>query len=278
MSNANNITKRPIAGIGVGLRAQHVAHVLQEQPKIAWFEILADNYLNHHGPALEQLFEIASHYPVVMHSVGMSLGSIDPLNLKYLAQLKQLAQQIKPTWISDHLSWISTGAEYIHQLMPLPYNQEAIKQVVERIKKIQDFLGEQILIENVSSYLDYTNSTMPEWEFVNQVIEQADCGLLLDVNNVYVSSFNQTFEPTHYLAQIEVSRVKQMHLAGFEDHQSYLLDSHDAVVAPPVWDLYRKAIKRFGKIPSMIEWDAKIPEFSVLHAEAKKAEEILFVD
>ncbi len=275
MKNDKEIAKRPIAGIGIGLRAQHVEHILLEQPKVAWFEVLSDNYLNHQGLALDQLVEISTRYPLVMHSVGMSLGSSDPLNIDYLTQLKQLAQQIKPAWISDHLCWISVDSEYLHQLMPLPYNDETVNYVANRIKRIQDFFGESILIENVSSYLDYANSTMPEWEFVNRVLDQADCSLLLDVNNIYVSGFNQNFDPYMYLQQIEGSRIKQIHLAGFEDHQNYLLDSHDAVIAAPVWDLYHAAIKRFGKIPSLIEWDAKIPEFSVLQAEAKKAEEIL---
>ncbi|MGB6977257.1 MAG: DUF692 family multinuclear iron-containing protein [Gammaproteobacteria bacterium] len=263
---------RPIQGVGIGLRVVHIPYILEHQPDVPWLEVLTDNYLNEGGIALHQLHRVRVDYPMVLHGVGLSLGATDPLNWDYLKNLKQLMQQLEPAWISDHLCWVSAQQQYFHELLPLPYTEEALQLLVQRIRRVQDYLGQQILVENVSSYLSYQHSTLTEWEFLNQVAEQADCFILLDINNIYVSATNLDFDANTYLSQINPQRVRQFHLAGYQSQLNYLLDAHSAPVHTPVWQLYEKALTHFGAIPTLIEWDTNIPEFAQLQAEAAKAQ------
>ncbi len=264
--------KRPISGVGIGLRHQHYEEIFATEPAIPWFEVLTDNFMGTGGLPIHYLSRIAARYPIVMHSVGLSIGSTDPLDQVYLAELKALKECYHPAWLSEHLCWTSVHGNHFHDLMPLPYTDEVVTHVAERIRQVQDFFGEQILIENVSSYLNFRDSTLTEWDFVTAVASAADCYLLLDINNIYVSSQNHQFDPMAYLSGIPVDRVKQFHLAGFEDYGSHLLDSHSRPIADDVWTLYRSALKRFGPVPGLIEWDAEIPPLDVLLAEVEKAE------
>lgn len=266
---------KPIHGAAVGLRSCHYQYILEHRPAIAWLEVLIDNYMVKGGMMLHRLQQIREHYSITFHGVGMSLGSTDPLNMNYLQHLKALADRFAPSFISDHLCWGSVNHQYLHELLPLPYTEEALKHVVKRINTIQDYLGQRILIEDVSSYLTYNTSTLCEWEFLNAVAEQADCYILLDINNVYVSAYNHGFDAKNYLSKITRARVKQFHLAGFEDHQHYYLDAHSACVKPPVWALFDEAIQRFGAQPTAIEWDNNIPDFPLLAAQAQQAELLL---
>lgn len=261
-----------IQNVGLGFRSCHYSYIIENLPAVPWFEIITENYLGKQGVALKQLQTLREHYPLVFHGVSMSLGSTDPLNIEYLQQLKHLSAVIKPAYISDHLCWTSVNGEYFHELLPLPYTEEAINHVGARIQQVQDFLGQQILIENVSSYLNYSHSTMPEWEFINAIAETADCFILLDVNNIYVSAHNHGFDASFYINQINTSRVRQFHLAGFLDCGTHLLDTHGAYVHEKVWSLYETALQRFGAIPTLIEWDNDIPSFSELLNEAAKAQ------
>lgn len=263
-----------IRGTGVGLRAQHFSYILENLPPVPWFEVLTDNYLNEGGVARANLQRVCEHYPIVLHGVGLSLGSTDPLDSNYLHKLKNLATHLQPSYISDHLSWVSVNGQHTHQLLPLPYTEEAITHVVQRIAQTQDFLQQRILIENVSSYLNYNCSEMTEWEFLTEVAQRADCYILLDINNIFVSATNQNYNPYFFLQHLPQKRVKQYHLAGYESHGKYLLDTHSALIATPVWELYEKAIQLFGTAPALIEWDAKIPDFSVLLQEVDKAQHI----
>jgi hypothetical protein len=264
-----------IQNVGLGFRACHYSYIVENIPSVPWFEIITENYLGKQGVALKQLQILREHYPLVFHGVSMSLGSTDPLNAAYLQQLKQLSAVIKPAYISDHLCWTSVNGEYFHELMPLPYTEETIKHVTARIQQVQDFLGQQILIENVSSYLNYSYSTMPEWEFLNAIAESADCFILLDLNNIYVSGQNHGFDPSLYINKINASRVRQFHLAGFLDCDTHLLDTHGAQVHPQVWSLYETALEQFGAIPTLIEWDNDIPSFPELLNEASKAQKLM---
>jgi hypothetical protein len=264
-----------ITGVGLSLKAQHYQVILNQQPPVPWFEVLADNYLLSGSGSRIHLERVRHHYPVTLHGVGMSLGSTDPLNWDYLDKLKALADQIQPQWISDHLCWNSVQGQYLNDLLPLPYTAEAMDHVAERIKQVQEFLGQKILIENVSTYLSFQSSEMSEAEFVRSVAEKADCLILLDVNNIYVSSYNSGSDPLHYLQIIPVERVREFHLAGYTDKGTHLLDTHSAPVHPPVWDLYQQAVRRFGPVPTLIEWDSDIPAFEVLQQQAVQAEQII---
>ncbi|NEP14015.1 MAG: DUF692 domain-containing protein [Symploca sp. SIO2C1] len=264
-----------IKGVGIGLRSAHYQDILNYKPTVPWFEVLSDNYLSPGGMPLYYLERIRQDYPVNLHGVGMSLGSTDPLNLDYLLRLKRLAQRIEPAYISDHLAWISVNGCYLNDLMPLPYTKEVIEHLARRILQVQEFLGRQILLENPSLYLTFTESTMPEWEFIQELLEKADCYLLLDLNNVYVSATNQGFDPFDYLNALPANRVKEIHLAGYEEREDYLFDTHGYPVHNPVWKLYQKALERFGTVPTLIEWDTDIPDFEVLMVEASKAQQQL---
>ena len=261
-------------GFGLGLRTEHYEAVLREHPRVDWFEVLTENYLVPGGKPLYYLDRIRERYPLVMHGVSLSIGSTAPLDRDYLTALKYLATRIGPRWISDHLCWTGVDGVNLHDLMPLPYTQEALRHVAGRIAQVQDFLGERILIENVSSYVSYSSSEMTEWEFLARLTEEADCDLLLDINNIYVSSVNHDFDPQAFLAGVPVARVRQFHLAGHHDYGTYIVDTHDAPVAPQVWQLYRAAVARFPDVATMIERDAHIPPLAELVAELDRAREL----
>lgn len=257
--------------VGVGLRACHYSYIESEKPKISWFEVLSDNYLCESGPGLDHLDKIRSLYPVSLHGVGMSLGSTDPLDINYLSKLKTLIKRVDPLCVSDHLCWTGLGGQYFHELLPLPYTEEAVQHTAERIRETQHYLGRQIMIENVSSYLAFKHSHLKEWEFLQAVADEADCLILLDINNIYVSAQNNKFSANDYLTALNPKRIAQFHLAGFENKKNHLLDSHSEKVHPPVWELYRLALEKFGRIPTIIEWDTDIPGFTELLKEANQA-------
>lgn len=264
----------PYLGFGLGLRPEHYEAILQQRPALDWLEIITENYLIPGGKPLYFLDQIRRHYPIVMHGVSLSIGSVDPLDFTYLQQVKTLAERIEPIWISDHLCWTGTEGLNMHDLLPLPYTQQTIDHVVSRIQRVQDFLGRQILIENVSSYLTYQQSEMQEWEFLTEIVQRADCYILLDVNNIYVSSVNHDFNPQTYLNNIPPQRIYQIHLAGHANHGDYIIDTHDATVIQAVWDLYASAIKRFGAISTMIERDDNIPPLNELLLEVEEARNV----
>lgn len=264
-----------IQNAGIGLRPVHYQDILTTKPRVNWFEVISDNYFCAGGLPLFYLDKIREHYPISLHGVGMSLGSTDPLNLDYVNRVKKLAARVEPDLISDHLSWISVNGHYLNDLIPLLYTEKMMDRVADRILQVQEILGRQILVENPSPYLSFTDATMPEWEFIQGLVQKADCYLLLDVNNVYVNAFNNGFDPVTYLNNIPKTRVKEIHLAGYEEKENYLLDTHGYPVHPPVWELYQAALDRFGAIPTLIEWDTDIPSWDVLMAEAQKAEKLL---
>ena len=276
MTHIHRTTARPCLGFGLGLRPAHYDTILNESPAVDWFEIISENYLVPGGKPLHYLDRIRARYPLAMHGVSLSIGSRDPLNNDYLRQLKALADRIEPAWISDHLCWTGVGGINAHDLLPLPYTEEAIKHVAARIGEVQDFLGRRFLIENVSSYLTYPESVMTEWEFLREISERADCLILLDINNIYVSSFNHEFNPSSYIEAIPIERVWQFHLAGHQNHGDYIIDTHDEPVIDPVWELYAEAVRRFGDVSTMIERDDNIPPLSELLDELQHARSTAF--
>ncbi len=265
---------RPFLGFGLGLRTEHYQFVLDNKPDVDWFEILSENYMVPGGKPLDFLDKIRDEYPMVMHGVSLSIGSTDPLDMDYLNGLKQLIHRVEPHWLSDHLCWTSVDHTNSHDLLPLPYNEKTIEHIVSRISQVQDFLGRQILIENLSSYVTYNNSEMTEWQFLNEIARRADCLVLLDINNIFVSAHNHSFDPLHYIQGIDSDRVMQFHLAGHSYSDKLIIDTHDHDVCDPVWDLYEQALKRFGAVSTMIERDDDIPEFDILRAELAVAEKI----
>jgi uncharacterized protein len=260
-----------IRGFGLGLRPQHYTAVLETRPHLDWLEILSENYLVPGGKPLYFLDRIRELYPLVMHGVSLSIGSTAPLDFAYLAQLKALARRVQPGWISDHLCWTGVAGVNLHELMPLPYTAEALRHVSTRIRQVQDFLQQRILIENVSSYVTYRASEMTEWEFIAALSADADGDLLLDVNNVYVSSINHGFDARAFLDVLPAARVRQIHLAGHSQQGDFLIDTHDTAVSGPVWELYRHAIQRLGAVPTMIERDGNIPALPELLTELAHA-------
>jgi len=264
----------PFLGFGIGLRTTHYSDVLETSPAVDWFEVISENFMVPGGRPLHVLEQVRARYPIVLHGVSLSIGSADSLNATYLRQLRALAQRCEPAWISDHLCWTGVGGHNLHDLLPLPYTEEAIAHVVERVQRVQDTLGRRILLENVSTYLEYAHSAMPEWEFLTAVAERADCGLLLDINNIYVSAFNHGFSAEEYLRAVPVARVHQFHLAGHSDRGTFLHDTHDHPVAAAVWELYAAALRRFGHVSTLIEWDDLIPPFADLQAEAARARHV----
>ncbi len=261
-------------GFGLGLRTEHYNAILETKPNIDWFEVLSENYMIAGGKPLHYLDCIRADYPVVMHGVSLSIGSTAPVDENYLRDLRKLADRIQPEWISDHLCWTGVHGQNMHDLLPLPYTEETAKHVAERVEIVQDYLGRQILLENVSSYASYVDSTMTEWEFIALISEKADCKLLLDVNNIYVSSYNHQFNAKTFIDGIPQNRVQQIHLAGHHNHGDYIIDTHDAPVIDPVWDLYSHALQRFGAISTMIERDDNMPELAELVAELQIARNI----
>jgi uncharacterized protein (UPF0276 family) len=263
-----------LAGFGLGLRTPHYEAVLNEPHAIDWLEVITENYLVPGGKPLDYLERIRRRFPLVMHGVSLSIGSTDPVDFEYLAQVRALAARIEPHWISDHLCWTGIEGRNLHDLLPLPYTEEALVSVVERVGQVQDALGRQILLENVSSYLTYHASDMSEWEFLREVAQRADCAILLDINNIYVSSVNHGFDPLTYLQSMPKDRVRQFHLAGHSDLQGHLIDTHDHPIVEPVWDLYCAAVAQFGAVPTMIERDDNIPALGELVAELQIAREL----
>tara|TARA_B110001454_G_scaffold71469_2_gene69465 strand:- start:15634 stop:16461 length:828 start_codon:yes stop_codon:yes gene_type:complete len=261
-----------LKGAGLGLRASHYQEIFETKPDVPWFELLSDNYMAAGGLPIQRAEKVRQDYPITLHGVGMSLGSADPLNTDYLKRLKVLADRLEPHYVSDHIAWVSVDGKYTHDLLPLPYNQDMLQHLSDRIQQVQDYLGRTILIENPSSYLSFDSSDMSEADFIRQLSLSSGCELLLDVNNIYVSAMNHGFDPYQYLESIPQDKVKEIHLAGYEQMDGYLFDTHGHSVKPPVWDLYRAALKRFGSVPTLIEWDTDVPEFSTLLAEAKKAD------
>jgi uncharacterized protein (UPF0276 family) len=262
-------------GLGVGLRTVHFNHILEHLPEVDWFEVISENFMDSAGRPRYVLSQIAERYPTVMHGVSLSIGSTDPLNFDYLARLKRLAREIQPRWISDHLCWTGVMGLNAHDLLPIPLNEESLAHVVARIRTVQDYLERPLVLENPSSYVTFAQSTMSEWEFLTRMAQDADCGLLLDVNNVYVSSVNHDFDPREYIENVPHERIVQCHLAGHTDCRTHLIDTHDDHVIDPVWELYRLAHQRTGGISTLLEWDARIPEFPVVHAEVLKARQYM---
>ncbi|MFA6987146.1 MAG: DUF692 domain-containing protein [Arenimonas sp.] len=266
-SGAQAPESRPYLGFGLGLRVDHLAEIIADPPAIDWFEIISENFMVAGGKPRHHLEFIRARYPVAMHGVSLSIGSTDPLDMAYLRGLKQLMQEVEPAWISDHLCWTGVAGINSHDLLPLPYTEEAIVHVTDRVAQVQDFLGREILLENLSSYVQFIASQMPEWEFVGEIARRSGCRLLLDVNNIQVSARNHGFDPLDYLAGIPSDRVWQIHLAGHSDYGDYVIDTHDHDVPPEVWSLYETTIRRFGPVSTMIERDDHIPPLAVLLAE-----------
>ena len=261
-------------GFGLGLRPVYYQEILEKKPRVDWFEVISENYMTPGGRPLAILERIRADYPIVMHGVSLSLASTDPLDLGYLRALKRLADRFQPEWISDHLCWTGVHGVNLHDLLPIPYTFEALAHVVERIKRIQDFLGRRIAIENVSSYVAFAESEMNEWSFIREMAERSDCWLLLDVNNVFVSGFNHDFDEAEFIDAIPVERVVQFHLAGHTEHVTYKIDTHDQPICEKVWSLYERACRRFGRISTMIERDDNFPAFEELLAELDRARSI----
>ncbi|MFY0630470.1 MAG: DUF692 domain-containing protein [Flavobacteriaceae bacterium] len=265
----------PNLGLGLGLRTQHFNHILEEQPKVDWFEVISENFMDSHGRPMHVLQQIKERYPVVMHGVSMSIGSTDPLNFDYLKKLKALAGKINPVWISDHLCWTGVLSVNSHDLLPVPLNEESLKHVCDRIKKVQDYLERPLVIENPSTYASFKHSTIKEWDFLRYMTEETGCGLLLDVNNVFVSAFNNDFNPVEYLEGIPFENVVQMHLAGHQHCGNYIVDTHDSNVTDQVWELFRLAWQKTGGVSTLLEWDGNIPAFDVYYAELQKAKSFM---
>jgi uncharacterized protein (UPF0276 family) len=262
-------------GIGVGLRPAHYHDFLYEKPdSVSWVEVISENFMNWKQHKIQQplqiLERIRKDYPVVLHGVSLSIGSCDPINKDYLTSLNELIHKIDPPWISDHLCWTGVQGENLHDLLPLPYTQECLELIVNKLQQVQDFLGRRILIENPSTYLQFAQDEMTEWEFLNLVAKQADCGILLDINNIYVNSINHNFDPLNYLKAMPKNRVCQIHLAGHSNKGTHLIDTHDAPVCKEVWNLYKKAVQLFGNVSVMIERDDNIPPWNELEIEIKK--------
>lgn len=265
----------PDLGLGLGLRSQHFNHILENKPAVDWFEVISENFMDSFGRPRHILRQIAEQYPVVMHGVSLSIGSTDPLDFTYLEKLKALALEVQPQWVSDHLCWTGVLTINSHDLLPVPLNEESLKHVCERIRVVQDYLERPLILENPSTYLSFQQSTMPEWEFLRHMAEETNCGLLLDVNNVYVSAFNNDFDPIEYIKNIPHDRVVQMHLAGHQHCGEYIIDTHDRKVTDHVWELFRLAWQKTGGVATLLEWDGDIPTFEVYHAEMLKAKNFM---
>jgi uncharacterized protein len=268
---ANRFNGHTDYGVGIGLRIPHYQHIFEKKPVVDWFEIISENFMVDGGRPLHTLDQILERYRVVQHGVSMYFGSAEPLNREHMRRLKTLVKRTKTPWLSDHLCWGSVDGRYSHDLLPMPYTFEAAKRTAQKIREARDFLEVPICVENVSSYAEYHVSQMTEWEFLNEVVEDADCGILLDVNNIYVSSMNHSFDPMDYLNSVPAERVAQIHIAGHSKYEKYILDTHDHPVIDPVWQLYAKAIERVGPTATLLEWDDEIPSFDEVHREALKA-------
>jgi uncharacterized protein (UPF0276 family) len=253
----------------------HYSHIIDAHPEVDWFEILSENYMQTAGRPLHYLDTIAAAYPVAMHGVSLSIGSTDPLDRSYLAELRALRDRVKALWVSDHLCWTGVGGKNTHDLLPMPYTDEALQHVVGRVRAVQDFLGAPLALENPSTYAQFEGRRMPEWEFLARVADEADCAILLDVNNVYVSAYNHGFDPRTYLAAVPFDRVVQLHVAGHTHHGTHIIDSHIGPVIDDVWRLLGEAWRRAGGVSVLLEWDAEIPSFEETHREALRAKEFI---
>ncbi|QEL55229.1 MNIO family bufferin maturase [Chromobacterium paludis] len=265
----------PNLGFGVGLRNVHFPHIAEHGAGVDWFEIISENFIGHQGYARHVLDGLRQRVPVVMHGVSLSIGSCDELNRGYLIQLRRLAEELRPAWVSDHLCWTGVASVNSHDLLPLPLTEESYRHVRERVLQVQDFLGRPLVLENPSSYLQFSHSTLPEWAFLSRLAQDCGCGLLLDVNNVYVSAYNHGFDPEHYIRQLPVDHIVQIHLAGPSDCGDCLIDTHDHPVPDRVWQLYLLAQRRCGGVSTLLEWDADIPAYPDLLAELDKARILL---
>jgi len=272
---APTIADLPKLGLGLGLRNTHFEHILAKWPKVDWFEAISENFMDSRGRPRDVIRKVADRYPVVLHGVSMSIGSTDPLDLDYLERLRALAQEVQPQWVSDHLCWTGVMGLNSHDLLPVPLNEDTLHHVVARIHKVQDILGRPLILENPSTYLEFKDSTMSEPDFLRAMAEQSGCGLLLDVNNVYVTCYNASDDPVAYLEQFPWDKVVQMHLAGHTDCGTHIIDTHDQPVRPEVWALYATAWQRSGGASTLLEWDGNIPSFDDCHAELLKARDYM---
>ncbi|MFL6843380.1 MAG: DUF692 domain-containing protein [Allosphingosinicella sp.] len=262
----------PRLGLGLGLRNVHFETILSDRPAVGWFEAISENFMDSGGRPSAVIREIAEHYPVVLHGVSLSIGSADPLNMDYLARLKRLADEVRPAWISDHLCWTGVLGLNSHDLLPMPLDEASLAYVAARVRQVQDFLGRPLILENPSSYVRFARSTMEEPEFLRRLAAETGCGLLLDVNNVFVSCFNAGADPVRYIEDFPCGSVVQMHLAGHQQTGGGLIDTHDRPVRPEVWELFRLAWAKTGGASTLLEWDGDIPAFAECHAELLKAE------
>jgi uncharacterized protein len=272
---ANRFNGHTDYGVGIGLRIPHYQHIFEKKPVVDWFEIISENFMVDGGRPLHVLDQILDQYRVVQHGVSMYFGSAEPLNREHLRRLKKLVKRTNTPWLTDHLCWGSVDGSYSHDLLPMPYTFEAARKTAQKIREVRDFLEVPIAVENVSSYAEYHVSEMTEWEFLNEVVEEADCGVLLDVNNIYVSSRNHNFDPLDYVNSVPAERVAQIHIAGHSKYEKFILDTHDHPVIDPVWQLYSRAIERIGPTATLLEWDDLIPSFEEVHNEALKAKQYL---
>jgi hypothetical protein len=261
----------PDLGVGIGLRPTHFGEILSRQPEVDWFEVLSENYMDTGGRPLFILDKVVERYPVALHGVSLSVGSTDPLDRDYLRKLKGLARRTKAHWISDHLCWTGVLGRNTHDLLPLPYDEATLRHVIGRVREVQDFLERPLVLENASTYLEFASSTLPEWEFLTRLATEADCGLLLDVNNVYVSAFNHGFSAEEYIDAIPADRVVQYHLAGHTNKGTHIVDTHNGPALDEVWALYARATARTGLVSTLFEWDADIPPLEDVVIEARRA-------
>lgn len=276
MTLSSKFYDKPIpAKAGIGLRSSHYSALYDTMPDIGWLEAHSENYFGKGGRPLEFLEHFRENYPLSLHGVGLGIGSADELSAQHLKNIKQLTQRFQPALLSEHLCWNAYKGNYLNDLLPLPYTEEALTHVVSRVSEVQDYLGRQILIENLSSYLEYDFSTISEWEFLAELSNRSGCGILLDINNIYISSVNHDFDPHTYINAIPMDCVHEIHLAGFEESDGILVDTHSRAICDEVWNLYKATLKIKGPCPTLIEWDQDIPELSVLLAEADKADALL---
>jgi uncharacterized protein (UPF0276 family) len=271
----NKVKSMPNPGLGLGLRSVHFDHILEHNPVVDWFEIISENFMDSGGRPRHIVRKLAERYPLVMHGVSLSIGSTDPINWEYLAKLKALAKEINPLWISDHLCWTGVNHLNTHDLLPVVLNQESLEHIIGRIKQIQDYLERPLILENPSTYLTFKQSTIAEWDFLRYMAEETGCGLLLDVNNVYVSSFNNDFDPVHYIKQLPHEQIVQMHIAGHQHCGNYIIDTHDRQVVDEVWELFALAWQLTGGVATLLEWDGNIPDFDTYHRELLKSKEFM---
>jgi hypothetical protein len=272
------VTRRfdlPDLGIGIGLRTVHYTHIVDAKPTVDWFEILSDNYMHTAGRPLHYLDAVAERYPVALHGVGLSIGSTDPIDRAYLSELRSLRNRCGARWVSDHLCWTGVAGKNTHDLLPLPYTDETLRHLVDRVRFVQDFLGSPLALENPSTYVEFAGASMREWKFLARLAEEANCAILLDVNNVFVSARNHGFDPLTYLDGIPYDRVVQLHVAGHTDHGTHIIDSHIGPVIDDVWRLLGEAWDRAGGVSVLLEWDAEIPSFEQTHAEALRARQFI---